>query len=695
MPVVSVFARLRDALLPVGAALLLGAALWFWSAESGARVVPVTPAGAGTATSSPTPSPGPFGTPLNIPPVITSANPSISMEEACIQILPGPCTNMWTYNGVFPGPTIRRPTGQTTYVTFANNLPPAAGEMTIHHHGNHSSSDNDGQPHHHLIPAGQSLMYTYEHMEDGEPERGATQWYHDHRMDVTGRNVWNGLAGMYILDDPADPGTLPSGEFEVPLIVMDRQFDAGNQIPYTFSSNGVVGATQLVNGVYQPFLEVGDRKYRFRILDASNARVYNLALTSGDSFTQVGTESGLLPAPVSRSEIEISPSERMDVVVDFAGKFGQTFYLTDTRSGNDLLQFRVEQDVSDDSIVPATLRPITDIGDPVVTRTFAFSRSGAKWTINGKAFDPDRVDAQPLLGTTEKWVFTSSTLDGGALHTVHIHDVDQQCISRNGNPCEAWETTKEAWLLKPGDTLELKLKFTDHTGRFIIHCHFLEHEDSGMMTQFEVVDSTPTPTPTGTTTPTPTPTPSPTETPPPATDSDGDGVANSIEIACGSNPGNEASLPERVDGPFAGQDEDGDTAIDEPLPGAAAGVDCDGDGYPGAAEGSIFAPTSDRDQDPCGSEGWPSDPFGDDLSTNRLDIQDVLSFVAPTRHLDTSPPESAYSARWDLTPGPSSPFSNHINILDLTTMVDGIAGSPAYPRMFGGLRAFDKPCPWP
>ena len=217
-------ARIRDVLLPLGVALGLAGAVWVWGAGSGDRGVPVTPVGAGTATSSPTPTPppGPFGTPLSIPPVITSADANISMEEACVQILPGPCTNLWTYDGIFPGPTIRRPTGQTTNVTFTNNLPVAAGEMTVHHHGNHSSSENDGQPHHHLIPAGESLMYSYEHMEDGGDERGATQWYHDHRMDVTGRNVWNGLAGMYILDDPADTATLPSGAFEVPLIVMDR-----------------------------------------------------------------------------------------------------------------------------------------------------------------------------------------------------------------------------------------------------------------------------------------------------------------------------------------------------------------------------------------------------------------------------------------------------------------------------------------
>ena len=690
-------------LTPFAAVLLPALALvimtvWLTNAAgppetSGASVI--AGGGTDTPTPSPGPTPAPFSNALSIPPVITSQSPTISMEEACIQILPGPCTNMWTYDGIFPGPTIRRPTGQSTYVTFENNLPPAAGDMTIHHHGNHSSSQNDGQPHHHLIPPGDSMVYTYEHMEDGSPERGATQWYHDHRMDVTGRNVWNGLAGMYILDDPADPAGLPSGAHDIPLMLFDRQFDAQNQIPYFGSSNGEVGQTLIVNGVHQPYLEVGDRKYRFRILDASNARVYELGLDNGISFTQVGSESGLLPAPVSRAGIVVSPSERVDVVIDFSGYLGQTFFLRDNRSENNLLQFRVTQDVTDTSTVPATLRPVPDLGTPTVTRTFTFSRQFANWVINGQVFDPNRIDAQPLLGSTETWILKTSTLDGGALHTVHIHGVDQQCLTRNGQPCQPWEAAKEAWLMQPGDTLEVKLKFSDHQGKFMFHCHFLEHEDHGMMAQFDVVDTTPTPTATPTATPTPTPTPTPTETPPPNLDNDGDGVANGVEVACGSDPGDDTSLPERVDGVFAGEDEDGDALVDEPLPGAAAGSDCDGDGYTGTAETTILTPASDRDQDPCGGDGWPSNMFNDGLSANKLDIQDIASFVLPVRRLDSNPPGGDYSARWDLSPGPSYPFSRHINITDLTLLLNGSLGSPAYPRMFGGQRAFDEPCPWP
>src|SRR5882724_10462682 len=417
-----------------------------------------------TATPTITPTPTPFSHPLVFPPVDTNAHVSIGIDEACVQILDGPCTNMWTYGGTYPGITIRRPTGQTTNVTFTNNLDAAAGELTVHNHGNHSTAVNDGQPMDFLIPTGGSRTYIYNGLEGGGNQRGKMQFYHDHRMDVTARNVWMGLTGMYIVDDPADPATLPSGAFDLPLAIADRQFDANNQIPYLFNPLGVTGDKFLVNGVYQPYFDVGDRKYRLRILNASNFRTYNLALSTGDSFTQIGTESGLLSAPIVRGVMRMGPAERLDVVVDFAGKLGQDVYLTDTLTAVQLLKFRITRHLIDHSAIPPTLRALPDIGEPTVTRTWSFDRADGHWTINGLRFDPDRIDAQPVLGTTEKWIFTNPT---GMSHTVHIHDVDQQCLTRNGGPCYPYETIKETWYLEPGETIEVKLRFTDYTGRYM------------------------------------------------------------------------------------------------------------------------------------------------------------------------------------------------------------------------------------
>src|SRR4051812_19972509 len=429
-----------------------------------------------------------FTHPLVFPGVDTNGNVSISIDEGCVQILDGPCTNLWTYGGTYPGLTVRRPTGQPTNVTFTNNLDAKAGEMTVHNHGNHSTTDNDGQPTSLLIATGESRIYRYDGLEAGGNQRGKTQFYHDHLMDVTGRNVWMGLTGLYIVDDPADPSTLPSGEFDLPLVIADRQFDTKNQIPYVFNPNGVTGDKFLVNGVYQPYFEVGDRKYRFRILNASNFRTYFLELSNGDSFIQIGTESGLLPARVTRSGMRMGPAERLDVVVNFAGELDQNIYLVDSLTGTQLLEFRVTQHVTDDSSIPATLRAVPDIGEPSVTRNWSFDHTAGHWTINGLRFDPERVDATPILGTTEKWVFTNPTAQP---HTVHIHDVSQQCVSRNGGACYPYETMKETWYLAPGEVLQVKLKFTDHLGMYMLHCHMMEHEDDGMMTQFEVVRANP------------------------------------------------------------------------------------------------------------------------------------------------------------------------------------------------------------
>ncbi|MDQ6764483.1 MAG: multicopper oxidase domain-containing protein, partial [Verrucomicrobiota bacterium] len=335
-----------------------------------------------------------------------------------------------------------------------------------------------------LFGTGASRTYTFEGTEDGGNERGTMQFYHDHRMGEAGLNVWMGLQALYILDDPADPATLPSGAYELPLLIADRQFDANNQLEYYYDQAGVVGDKVLVNGVYEPYLDVADRKYRLRILNGANARIYILTLSNGDAFTQIGTESGLLPAPVSRTAMEFGPAERLDVVVDFAGRSGQEIYLMDAYKMTPVLKFRVNQHATDNSSIPSTLRPLPDIGAPTVTRNFSFDFTSNHWTINGLSFNPGRIDARPVLGTTERWVFTNPT---GSTHLVHIHDVDQQCLSRDGGPCYPYEAMKETWSVGPGETLELKLKFTDHLGMYMLHCHILEHEDDGMMTLFEVV----------------------------------------------------------------------------------------------------------------------------------------------------------------------------------------------------------------
>ena len=253
----------------------------------------------------------------------------------------------------FPGPTIRRPAGHRTEVTFQHELPRSAGELTVHLHGGHNRTQFDGQPggltpsharsfycdiprglsprqsgNDLLLEPGGKRTYVYDLIEDGRPERAAFQWYHDHRLDHTARNVWRGLAGMWIVDDEfeAEPAAA-GGERDLPLMIADRSFDRHNQLTDPFTNrrppaDGIDGHDVLVNGAYMPHHRVSAQRYRLRILNASQFRAYNLYLSNGAALIQIGTDSGLMPKPVRRREVMLGPGERAELVVDFAG-FGR------------------------------------------------------------------------------------------------------------------------------------------------------------------------------------------------------------------------------------------------------------------------------------------------------------------------------------------------------------------------------------
>jgi FtsP/CotA-like multicopper oxidase with cupredoxin domain len=476
-----------------------------------------------------------FATKLPIPRVLRGAHLRIPIREAHVQVLPGPKTRMWTYDGTFPGPTIRRPSGHATRVTFVHDLPRSAGELTVHLHGGHTSSRDDGQPggltQSHpkslycdispglserasgnglLIKPGKSRAYHYPLMEDGEPERAAFQWYHDHRLDHTSRNVWRGLAGMMILDDEFDDALpLPQGERDIPLMIVDRSFDRSNQLTNPFRggghppNDGLTGEYVLVNGAYAPHHHVDARRHRLRVLNASQFRSYRLQLSDGVPMTQIATESGLMPAPVERGGILIGPAERVELIADFGAAPRTNVVLRSVHRGpqqptgsgskpfeGPLMQFRVGRRKPDHTQIPASLRPLpawTASASPSPDRTWVFGINGFTWTINGQTFDPSRSDAFPVLGTTETWQITNGT---GIAHLAHIHATDWYMLSRNGHRPPPWEDClKETFFLDPGESVIVAGHFTDHLGKFVIHCHMLDHEDHGLMTQYEVVDS--------------------------------------------------------------------------------------------------------------------------------------------------------------------------------------------------------------
>ena len=384
---------------------------------------------------------------LRIPPVLSDPQIRIEMRQARIGILPGPKTKMWTYGGSFPGPTIRRPSGQPTEVTFVHRLPPKAGELSVHLHGGHNRSAEDGQPggltarqpralycrisdrlapadsgNDLLIEPGGERTYRYDLIEDGGPERAAFQWYHDHRLERTAQNVWRGLAGMMIIDDELDSSLpLPAGERDIPLMLVDRSFDKHNQLTDPFASgahapnDGVFGRLALVNGVDRPYHKVRAARYRVRILNAANFSLFNLELSDGSKLTQIATESGLMPSPIKRRRALISPGERIELILDFRHLAGERVRLRSRRRpqdgglashtfDGDLMEFRVGRKATDTSRIPASLRPLPDwVNDasPAPDRKWKLTISKGftpTWLINGKTFDPSRVAGLPGAG---------------------------------------------------------------------------------------------------------------------------------------------------------------------------------------------------------------------------------------------------------------------------------------------------------
>ncbi len=479
----------------------------------------------------------PFRARLPIPRELRGANLRIPIRVAEIQILPGRKTKMWTYGGTFPGPTIRRRAGHRTRVTFEHELPPEAGELTVHLHGGHNRAQFDGQPggltashprsffcqiprglparesgNDLLIEPGGRKTYVYDLIEDGRPERAAFQWYHDHRLDHTARNVWRGLAGMWIVDDEFDGRLpLPSGDRDVPLMIADRTFDRHNQLIDPFTGrrppdDGVNGQVVLVNGAYLPHHRVSAQRYRLRILNVSQFRAYNVFLSNGAPLVQIATDSGLMPRPVRRHQVLLGPGERAEVIVDF-GVGAAAGSSIELRSGprhdgkgalgarpyvGALMQFRVDSKrLPDRTRVPRKLRPLPGwVGDarPTPDRIWTIGVGGlfkTTWTINGRTFNPARADAFPVLGTTETWEIVNRT---NVAHVMHMHHTDWYMLARGGKPPPPWEDClKETFFVNPGERILVAGHFADYTGKFPIHCHMLDHEDHGLMSQFEVV----------------------------------------------------------------------------------------------------------------------------------------------------------------------------------------------------------------
>ena len=440
-----------------------------------------------------------FQSPLRIPSVLrpirsdeTTDDYEIEQRQASVEVLPGKQTTIWGYEGMFPGPTIKARQGRRAAIRHTNKL---AVPTVVHLHGGATPSDSDGFPTDLVLP-GHQKTYFYPN------DRAATLWYHDHAMDQTGRNIFMGLAGMYLVESKEETNPpLPRDEYDVPLILQDRLFSQDGALLYRPDPvDGPAADVTMVNGTPWPKFDVSTCKYRFRILNASNARLFRLALSSRQPLIQIATDGGLLPVPRKVQDIPLAMAERVEVIVDFSLHPLNTVITLDDINApaakRSLLQFNVVSRVNDDGKLPERLTQFQAIVSDraVQRRTFMFTRgnshhSEVQWSINGEQFDPARPIAEVRANDIEIWRLANHTFreKHNVIHPVHLHLANFQILRRNGRPPAPYESgLKDTIALNVGDDVEIVARFPGLTGRYVMHCHNLEHEDRGMMARFDV-----------------------------------------------------------------------------------------------------------------------------------------------------------------------------------------------------------------
>jgi len=477
-------------------------------------------------------------------------------------------TTVWGYNGAYPGASFEARSNVPVTVRWLNELRDGGGDplphllpvdtsvhwadpdgpgvpIVAHLHGGHTASGSDGLPDAWFTPGFQNTgrlfneVYTYDNTQEA-----ATLWYHDHALGITRLNVYAGLAGFYLLrDDWEDSLGLPSGNYEIPIVIQDRMFLADGSLYYP-SEPEMEGAPEpsvlpeffgdiiLVNGKAWPVLDVEPRRYRFRVLNGSDSRFYELWLDSGQTFWQIGTDGGLLDAPVQLKKLLLGPGERADVVVDFSdpGLWGATIVLRNNartpfpkgetvnpETTGRIMAFRVVLPLSgpDTSVVPPVLRssPITPPGPVARTRQLLLFEGedeyGRILPLLGTAEDgwrmwDDPITEDPALNDVEIWEVFNTTEDA---HPIHLHLVRFQVLSRQGFRCMQDPETgalsrirlmghgrrpaaneagwKDTAVMYPGQVTRITAKF-DRPGEYVWHCHILSHEDHEMMRPYYV-----------------------------------------------------------------------------------------------------------------------------------------------------------------------------------------------------------------
>jgi len=456
----------------------------------------------------------------------------------------------WGFDGITPGPTYHARYGEPILVRRYNTLPKvgqskvtfALPRTTTHLHNGHTASESDGYPMD-FIQAGEYWDHHYCNFPSGfdDREKLTTLWYHDHMMDFTAANVYAGLNGFYLLFDENDTGDendsspkawrLPSGKYDVPLILHDVLFDSYGQVSFNpFNTDGILGDKFTVNRIIQPFFQVEPRKYRFRILNGGPSRFYQLYLSTGQPFVVISGDGNILPKPVVAESIYLSVAQRTDVILDFS-KYqpGEQIILqnrleqTNGRGpsgrmldpGDGIMRFDVVPLTGpDNSQVPDHFRALPPMPEDLSKfkhRVWTFDYLGGLWTINGQTFgDGTRVDAEIEQGTGEVWILRNNGKNWS--HPIHshfteflLHEVNGRLVtpetiqSTEGRRHYEYESAdvpikvfmggqrRDIATLLPNDEIKVFMRWDDFLGKYVMHCHNVVHEDHAMMIRWDIV----------------------------------------------------------------------------------------------------------------------------------------------------------------------------------------------------------------
>ncbi len=438
-----------------------------------------------------------------------------------------PPTRMFGYGGVVPGPTLEARSGSGLIVEWKNELPgrhflpidrtlcgadvDPEVRTVVHVHGARVPSDADGNPDQWYAP-GRSAIHHYPNGQDA-----ATLWYHDHAMGVERLNHYAGLFGVFLVRDDVEDGLdLPRDRYEVPLVLCDRLLDRAGQLYYPTSGDPeapwvseVYGDAVLVNGTLFPFLSVEPRTYRLRVVNASNSRFFYPSLSNGMPFVQIGSDQGLLSAPVTRKNLTLAPAERADLIVDFSEASGRELLLQS--QATPLLQFRVGSGPKPRSPgLPSRLRTLPPPMASAVARTRTLTLDEYQdpkthrmlMLLNAARFR-DPVTERAALGSTEIWELLNTTEDS---HPIHLHLVRFRVLDRQPFDSDEYQTSgklirlgarvapepgetgwKDTVRADPGVITRILVHVEGYAGRYVWHCHLLEHAANEMMRPFEVV----------------------------------------------------------------------------------------------------------------------------------------------------------------------------------------------------------------